>query len=308
MKLKILAAVLIPAFLSGCLSFGVEDKNSIAVTGADISNSTSQIIDEAMISMASSDSSALVVSKLTPELKQMPNYSDENMIKRLNDSNEPLIANSVTALQLKESLSAVNAYFYGLQELVNDPTAERNAVAVANLADQVNGLNGALQKSGSGEPVLSNEKKNALVNLTKIISDQIHARKVKQAIKRDAEVIAIALYLQEQILNISEKNIFRDLTSMTNRFYVVKVEEPYEKQNSEMNDVWVANRTLYLISQAKIKELEARQSNRNDEMLQINLWSSALNGQYDSSIVSQQIKDIKEILSLKSAIKEAAKK
>jgi maleate cis-trans isomerase len=108
-------------------------------------------------------------------------------------------------------------------------------------------------------------------------------------------------------LSNSEQTIFRALTSATNRFYVLKVEEPYQKQNNELNETWIANRTLYIKTSASIKELDAKKNNRDDSMLQINLWSAALNGNYDASIVSQQIQDIREMLALKAAIEKASR-
>lgn len=307
MKMKMAIAFVVFACLSGCLSFGVEDKNNIAVTGANYSNETSALVDEAINASISSESLTMVPQQITALPENDPRFSEQALTEKLNVANEQLIDNTVITLDLKASLDAVNAYFIGLQALVDDPTAERNAMAVAGLADQVNGLNNAIQKKGYGEPALSNEKKNALVQLTKVISDQIHARKVKKAVKRDAQVIAMALYLQSEVLSYSEQTIFRALTSMTNRFYVLKVEEPYQKQNSQLNETWIANRTLYIKTSASIKELEAKKNNRDDSMLQINLWSAALNGNYDASIVSKQIQDIREMIALKAAIEKASK-
>lgn len=304
-KMKMTITVTFLICLTGCLSFGVEDQNNIAATGAIYSSQTSAIVDEAIQSMNSSDSAALLVTKIPDSLKSDPRFSEEELTKRLNISNEGLISNTVSALELKASLNSVNAYFYGLQALVDDPTADRNVLAVANLANQVNNLNDALQEKGRSEPAISREKGNAVLQLTRVVSDQIHARKVKKALLRDAPVIAMALYLQSEVLSFSEMTIFRDLTSMTNRFYVDKVEQPYQKQDSTMNVQWVANRTLYLKTMANIKELEARQTNRDDAMLQINLWSSALSGKYDPSIVSEQIIDIRKMISLKTDIEKA---
>lgn len=307
MKMKVVFAFVILSCVSGCLSFGVEDKNNIAVTGANYSNDTSELVDEAINASISSESLSFVPQIISAPPINDPRFSEQALTEKLNVANGLLIDNTVIALELKASLDSVNAYFIGLQALVDDPTAERNALAVAGLADQVNGLNNAMQKKGYGEPVLSNEKKNALVQLTKVISDQIHARKVKKAVKRDAQVIAMALYLQSEVLSNSEQTIFRALTSMTNRFYVLKVEEPYQKQNNQLNDTWIANRTLYIKTSASIKELEAKKNNRDDSMLQINLWSAALNGNYDASIVSQQIQDMREMIALKTAIEKASK-
>ena len=156
--------------------------------------------------------------------------------------------------------------------------------------------------------MISREKKDALVQLTRVISDQIHSRKVKQAVKRDAGVIATALTLQGEILDWAEMNIFRDLTSMTNRFYVEKVEVPYAEQSDKMNEQWVDDRMLYLKTQAFIKDYGTRQAGRDQSMYPIELWSAALSETYDQTIISQQIRDIRQLIAMKADLERAAEK
>lgn len=295
------------ACLTGCQSFDAADADDISTAGAVYTQSTAVLIDEAIKSASHSDSQSMLFMKVPESMLGTPEFSDEAMKDRLDKSNTGLIGNAEKAYKLKASLDAVNAYFIGLQDLVRDPTADRNALAVENLATQVNGLNRALEDGRRGAPVISRERKDALVQLTRVISDQIHSRKVKMAVKRDAEVIATALYLQGEVLDWAEMNIFRDLTSMTNRFYVAKVEVPYAKQNDEMNENWVENRTLYLKTKAFIQDYENRKAAREQRMYEIDLWSSALSGQYDQSLISQQIKDIRQIIAVKAELEKATK-
>ena len=312
MKIKIAIAFVVLACLSGCLSFGVEDKNNIAVTGANYSNETSALVDEYIKSMNSTASAAEVDNAIKLREYVLANPAsnpikpESQLIEMLSTTNNQLLENTLEALKLKASLDSVNDYFMGLQALVDDPTAERNVLAVAQLADNVNGLNNALKKD-VGEPVISEEKRNALIQLTKVVSDQIHARKVKKALIRDREVIAMALYLQGEVLNSIQGEIFRALNSDLSTFYAVKIENPYLKQSSDMNDQWVANNLLYLNTSASMTEIKARQTSRDDEMNQINLWSSALEGKYDPSLVNQQIQDIKKLIYMKTAVVNSMK-
>jgi hypothetical protein len=306
MKMRSAVVACVLAILSGCLSFGGEQENDISTAGAAYTQQTATLIDEAIKSASHSDSESMLFMKVPESMLGSAEFSDEAMKSRLDASNTGLVDNAEKAFRLKASLDVVNAYFIGLQDLVRDPTADRNAMAVENLATQVNGMNRALEGGRGGGPVISREKRDALVQLTRVISDQIHARKVKKAVKRDAEVIATALYLQAELLDWAEMNIFRDLTSMTNRFYVAKVEVPYAKQSADMNEKWVENRTLYLKTKAFIQDYESRKAARDQSMLQIDLWSSALSGQYDQSIISQQIKDIRQIIAVKAEIKTAS--
>lgn len=308
MKVRVIMAAGLLFCLSGCLSFEAKNADDIATSGAEYTRNTALLIDESIKSANHSDSQSMLFMKVPESMLGSPEFSDQAMKDRLDKSNTGLIGNAGKAYRLRASLDAVNAYFIGLQDLVRDPTADRNAMAVENLATQVNGMNRALDDGQRGAPVISREKKDALVQLTRVISDQIHSRKVKKAVERDAEVIATALALQGEILDWAEMNIFRDLTSMTNRFYVEKVEVPYAEQNDKMNEQWVDDRMLYLKTRAFIKDYETRQAGRDQSMYQIELWSAALTESYDQTLISQQIKDIRQLIAMKADIERAAGK
>jgi hypothetical protein len=307
MILRTAASAALLACLSGCMSFESQNAEDIATSGANYTSNTKVLIDEAIKSANHSDSRSMVFMKVPGSMLGTPEFTPEAMKEKLETSNAGLIGNAEKAYQLKASLDTVNAYFIGLQELVRDPTAERNALAVENLATQVNDTNRTLEGNRGG-PLISREKKDALVQLTRVISDQIKARKVKQAVKRDAEVIATALYLQNEILDWAEMNILGDLTSMTNRFYVEHVEVPYAEQSDRMNDRWVDDRMLYLKSQAFIKDYRIRQAKRDQSMYEVELWSSALTESYDQTVISRQIRDIFQLIDMKKEIEKASKK
>jgi hypothetical protein len=309
MKYRVVLTTGIALCLSACLSFEVRDESDLSNAGSVITQSTAIIIDQAIKSTGHSDSQSMRAFKEPPECinaqKDTPCFEIQNeRMKRLEESNAGLVSNARQALKLKASLDVVNAYFFGLQDLVRDPTAARNAMAVDNLATQVNGLNRALGDNGSG-PVISYEKKDALVKLVRTISDQIHARKVKQAVKRDAAVIDAALTLQAELLDWAEMNIYSDLTLTTNRFYREKVELPFAEQSSNMDERWVDNRLLYLKVKVFIEGYQARKSARSQPMYQQDLWASALQGRYGQAIISRQINDINQIIALKSELEQA---
>lgn len=304
-KIKMTIAFATLSCLSGCLSFDVNQENDMAKAGAVYTQNTAALIDEAIKSANHSDSEAMLYIKIPETMLGTGEFTDDAMKDRLDKSDAGLIANAEKAYQLKASLDSVNAYFVGLQDLVNDPTADRNAMAVENLAVQVNGMNRALEGKNAGAPAISQEKQDAMVQLTRVLSDQIHARKVKKAIKRDAQVIATALYLQGELLDWAERNILMDLSSMTNRFFVTRVEVPYTKQGDSLNQKWVDDRMLYLKTKAFIQDYQARKASRDQSMYELDLWSSALSGQYDQSMISQQIVDIRRVIRVKEDLEKA---
>lgn len=309
MNVRAIMAAGLLACLSGCLSFEVKDESDLTNTGLFISQNTAMIVDEAIKSTGHSDSQAMRAFLEPPECinaqQETPCFEIQNeRMKRLDESNARLLRNADQALKLKVSLDSVNAYFFGLQELVRDPTAARNAAAVENLATEINGMNRALGDGHDG-PAISYEKKDALVKLVRVLSDQIHARKVKQAMKRDAAVIDTALTLQAELLDWAEMNIFGDLTMTANRFYKAKVELPYAEQSRNMDERWVDNRLLYLKAKVFIDDYQKRRSDRSQPMYQQDLWATALKGRYGQTLVSQQIRDIRQIIALKNELEQA---
>lgn len=309
MKYRVVSAAGILLCLSGCLSFEVKEEADISSAGAMITQNTAIIVDEAIKSTGHSDSQSMRAFLEPPECinaqRDTPCFEIQNeRMKRLEESNGRLLRNADQALKLKASLDSVNAYFFGLQELVRDPTAARNAAAVENLATEVNGMNRALGGDSNG-PAISYERKDALVKLVRVLSDQIHARKVKKAMKRDAAVIDAALTLQTELLDWAEMNIFGDLTMTANRFYKAKVELPYAEQSSAMDERWVDNRLLYLKAKVFIDDYQKRRSARSQPMYQQDLWATALKGRYGQAIVSQQIRDIRQIIAIKNELEQA---
>ena len=132
MDVRAIMAAGLLACLSGCLSFEVKEESDLTSAGLFISQNTAMIVDEAIKSTGHSDSQAMRAFLEPPECidaqRDTPCFEIQNeRMKRLDESNARLLRNADQALKLKTSLDAVNAYFFGLQELVRDPTAARNA-------------------------------------------------------------------------------------------------------------------------------------------------------------------------------------
>lgn len=307
MNLRTVATAVLLACLSGCLSFGGEDADDIATNGADYTTNTRNLIDEAIRASNHDSSQELLDSKVRADLKARPEYSKEVMFKQLEDLDKGLIIVAGQAYDLKASLDAVNQYFIGLQALVRDPTAERNAEAVRNLGYQVDRLNSSMEGRRGG-PLIGHEKTNALAELTGVISDQVKAKKVRQAVQRDAETIAKALALQGKSLDWAETVIYSDLTNMNERFYKKNVKEHYAEQGDNFNQRWVDDRLLYLEARTFIDNYNKRKAYRDPKKHRIELWSSALSMSYDQTIISQQILDIHALIAIKAKIEKAYKR
>jgi hypothetical protein len=72
-----------------------------------------------------------------------------------------------------------------------------------------------------------------------------------------------------------------------------------------MDERWVDNRLLYLKAKVFIDDYQKRRSDRSQPMYQQDLWATALKARYGQTLVSQQIRDIRQIIALKNELEQA---
>ena len=306
MKIKYTIIAIAIAGVTGCSTVDLQRGKDLSSAGVSYSKATSILIDVAVDSMINADSEAHIRTKLPQAVLIRPEYTPEKLRARLEKSDFELISNTTQLLTLKASVGSIEAYFSGLQTLADNPQSEATSSAVSTLADRVNALNGALKESeGSVKPVISESQKTALSGLAKIVSDQVHAKKVGDALKRDAKIIGEAILLQEEILGFAEKVIIGDLNSKANRFYVDSVEEPFEKQT--IDETWVNNRNIYIKAKATGQVSEAVKTAKEASKQMGKIWGKILSGVYDVSEIRQQIQDMEAIVNALLALKKVEK-
>jgi hypothetical protein len=297
---------IIIAGISGCASVDVQKGKDLSSAGVAYSQATSALIDVAINSMIDADSEAHVRTKLPQEALTRMEYTPKKLREKLKKSDSTLISNTTQLLLLKASVDSMGAYFKALQTLADNPQSDTTASSVSTLADRVNSLNAELKKPNEGiQPIISESQKTALNGLSKLVSDQAHAIKVSNALKRDSKIIGESILLQKEILSFAEKIIIGDLNSKANRFYVDNVEDHFEKQN--IDDKWVSDRRLYIKSKAtgQISEAVTTPSEASTQMSKI--WEKVLSGVYSSSEMHQQIQDLDAIVKALLALKQAEK-
>ncbi|MCK4815956.1 hypothetical protein KA005_09300 [bacterium] len=308
MKIRYSILILMFSFVvvTGCSSVAVQRGKDLSSAGVAYSEATASLIDVAIDSMVNADSEAFVRTKLRPEALTRPEYSVENLQDRLAKSNIELISNTKQLLILRASVGSVGSYFKALQSLADNPQSDTTSSAVSTLSDRVNSLNVVLNKGeGSVKPVISEAQKTALSGLAKLVADQVHGKKVATALKRDAHIIGEAILLQEQILSLAEKVIIGDLNSKTNKFYVDKVQRPFEKQTIDEN--WVNHRRVYVKAKATGEISTSIKAARDASKQMGDTWNKILSGVYDVSEMRQQIEDIESIVTTMLALKQAEK-
>ncbi len=290
----------------GCSSVELQRGKDLASAGVAYSVATSSLVDVTIDSMIDADSEAFLLTKLRPEALTTTAFSPEILRERLKESNTKLVSNAKQLMVLRASLVTVEAYFKVLQSLADNPQSETTATAVSTLSGRMNTLNKALKNSDDlVKPAISEEQKTALSGLSKLVADQIHGAKVGFALKRDAKIIGEAILLQEKILGVAEKIILGSLNSKNNRFYIDKVQRPFEEQAIDMD--WVKNRRVFLKAKAIGKTSEALKAVREASKQMGKTWEKILSGVYDTAEMRQQIEEVEAIVTAMLALKQAEK-
>lgn len=294
------------ACLVGCASVEVQRGKDLASAGVQYTTATAALVDVAIDSMIDADSAALVYSKLPPEALKKSVLTRDKLRERLHESNEDLVRNVKLWFLLRASLVTVQDYFKALQTLADNPQSETTASAVSTVADQVNAINKAVKGTDAPKkPVISDTQKAALSGLTKLVAEQVHGAMVGAELKRDAPIIGEALLLQEELLETAETVISAAMKDENARFYVYKVQRPFEKQ--EIGDAWIADRKTYLKAVAVGETSDALKTAREASKQMRKTWEKILSGVYNAGEMKQQIAEVEALVAATVALKQAGK-
>jgi hypothetical protein len=292
--------------LVGCASVEVQRGKDLASAGVQYSTATAALVDVAIDSMIDADSEALVRSKLPAAALRKPAFTPDKLRERLAKSNEGLVQNAKLYLSLRASLVTVQDYFKALQTLADNPQSETTASAVSTIADRVNAINKAVKDASAlDKPLISDAQKTALSGLAKLVAEQVHGAMVGAELKRDAPIIGEALLLQEKLLENAETVILAALKDENTRFYIDKVQRPFEKQ--EIGDAWIADRKTYLKAIAIGETSEALKTSREASKQMSKTWEKILSGVYDASEMRQQIAEVEALVATTAVLKQAGK-
>jgi hypothetical protein len=298
--------LVVMVLLVGCASVEVQRGKDLATAGVQYATATASLVDVAIDSMIDADSEALVRSKLPSAALRNPAFTPDKLRERLAKSNEGLVQNAKLYLSLRASLVTVQDYFKALQTLADNPQSETTSSAVSNIADRINVINKVVKDgSAADKPLISDAQKDALSGLAKLVADQVHGAMLGAELKRDAPIIGEALLLQEKLLENAETVILAALKDENARFYIDKVQRPFEKQ--EIGDAWITDRKAYLKAKAIGEISEALKTARAASKQMSKTWEKILSGVYDASEMRQQIAEVEALVAATAALKQAGR-
>jgi hypothetical protein len=282
---------------SGCAGVNVQRGKDLSTAGVAYTKATSAVVDATIDAMIDSESEALVRSYEGPNAPK----PDPTRLDKLNGL---AIKNTATFLKMKASLAAVQAYFEGLQALVNDDSSTGAATAVGQLADHVNSLNRVLEGDPEAKDKISADQKSALSGLAKLVVDQVHGAKVAEALRRDAPVIGEALAFQAAILDNSALIIGNNLKQKANVFYVDRVRAPFAA--GKIGASWVDDRRTYIRGAATGEVADSLKTAREASKQMTKAWEKVLSGTYDLSEMTTSIEELNDLLAAADALKKAS--
>jgi hypothetical protein len=118
--------------------------------------------------------------------------NSERTTDLLNQTTDLHKARVRTVAESSAYLDSLAGYFTGLEALAKDDASDVTASALGGVAD-------ALTKDPFGDK-LSDERKKALTGLAGLVAKQAHSAAVERALRRDADVVAQAIDLRDEML------------------------------------------------------------------------------------------------------------
>jgi hypothetical protein len=237
------------------------------------------------------------------ELIRQRKYADPNDLRRfLDERNEALIEQVKTLETFRGHSRRLQAYFVGLQELVDAKLQESAAAAVGDLSESIAAANESLSQSQKLD--LNEQERASLSQLGGLVAKGVHAEVVRKVLRRDAAVIAEQLMLHEKLLEklreILEDRCAGQMDVIGNQ----KIRKPYVAAAEPLGDEWKADRKQWIRSSFCLEELtKAVEAIRQMRFV----WAGILEGRRNIESVQLALNDIHAFTQAVHALHEAGK-
>lgn len=305
MLIKILPITLLLS-ITACSSVNVQMTKDLSKAGIEYSDSTSKLIELAIDSMINKNSKDMLFAKVPPEHRSHPNYTKEKLQKSFEAENRLLINNTIQFKRLSSTVKAMGEYFRKLDELAQNPQSENTSAELHTLSVRINGLNDSLKRSQQTvKPLISEDQSTQLSQLAGLVSNEIHAKKLASALKRDAKIIGESIALQSKIMRLAKSILLQQLKADVRTAYRSSVLKPYLAQ--QHSEPWIMSRNTYIRAKAEtmLADQVAESVKKSDVMAET--WKKILSGIYDVAEVNQQIQDTESLINAVLLLKQAEK-
>lgn len=278
-KFFLLVVGLTAVIISGCATQSIQLGKDLSKSGVTYTEAVDKLLLVTTERVIDFDNAEVKKSRRgTTGLEEMIRAKDEAVLDLILE---------IEKFRLQTKL--LKAYFINLQALSDSPVKNDTGEAVKTLSDSISKLN----KSLSGKDKLTDDQKTQISTFSGLVTNSIHAAKVKDALHRDAKVIGENLALQEiQLRNISD--ILKDrFDSENDLFYKEKIIAPFKNTKQTLGNDWDSDRKQWFktqfISQQLLTAQEAAKQLRG-------VWADILQGKPDIDSLNVLITEVNEFV------------
>lgn len=289
----ILSASLAAMLLGGCATTqSIQQGKDLSSSGIAYTDAVVNLLVITTDQVIDFDSAELIKTRRGTNPREMVSAKNDGLVGVITELN-----------RFRAQTKLLKTYFINLQALADSPVKDDAGVAVKSLSDSISKLNKALEGE-NGEESLSEDQKTQIGALGGLVANTIHTAKVKNALKRDAEVIGTYLALQEnQLGNITD--ILKDRFQAENDLFLNKeVIAPYEDKSKPLPSSWSENRKQWVKSQFVNQQLNTAK----EAAKQLGgVWADILQGKSDINSLSVLIYDVNEFVTTIKDLEDANK-
>jgi hypothetical protein len=278
-NMKLVLASLCALVASGCATVSVDRAIGASSSGKSYVATLKKVNDLAL------DTSIEFTVNLLPALPRTE--------ETLEAATEEIRKRTLLIGNAHEYLDGLGSYFSELDALAKGDQSEATANALGQVAESLKGMPFELK--------LSDEKETAITGLARFVAKQIHASAVEKALIRDADTVAQALAISEEMLSEQIRWIRLREASERKRQYIDEVRKPFlsgGQLGSDWKRAWSsAVRTppiVALLSEAK---------KASDDMQRA--WVDILRGQYSFNEIQSSLQNVKAGIEALTALKNA---
>lgn len=283
------------ALLAGCASTAQQQGKDLSSAGIAYAQATTAVLDAALDAAIDADNEGrlrTIVPATTPEQRVQ-------RTQRLAEFDAELVRHTQQVLGLKRSVSALQAYFTGLQALAGANPGEATEAAVSSLAERLNGISSAT----GGSELVTADQQTAAAGFAKALVRQAHGAAVARALERDAERIGRALVLQELTLRVLGQQLRGHLQVANAHFYRERVLDPF--LSGQPGAGWAQDRRTYIVAKAVGTSAQVLSAADEAAAQMQSVWKRVLAGEPPPADFARVLKDLDELVDALTAVKKA---
>ena len=264
----------------------IDQARDLSTSGLAYTEAVDSLLDTTVDQLIEFDTSVLIKSRRS-------GTAPDDLSGRLKLHNQGL-SDLVAEIELfRAQNKLLKAYFLNLQALADSPVQDDIGGAVTALSGSLEEIN----QARGGEEMLTAAQQASIGQLAGLAAQSVQAAKLKRALARDAEVIAIQLVLHEDQLATIADILADRFEAENDLFFNEQVDLPFSDMEAfpDLPDDWRANREKHLRTSFTHQQLmTAQQAARQLR----GTWTDIVQGSNDIGAIRVLISDVNEFVTV----------